>query len=1793
MGRALLLLTGVINAGADVNKLWDAMCIEHMESTDSRCRFAAQQPIDGKTKSAALPWTAPRIEWHFVVDASLTRDASGKLLTYDYANFELMDHFRSRDEATIKAESEKESPPAKSVLRPQRTGKIQGKRGLTFASQSLALDSVVRLAWPPKPDGKEATMMRKVFDGKVGVVKKRVEIQNKDTSVAKYVVKVLNVTIESFMEAAGTATGTSGSANWQYLRDMFDDSAERSVDDVKRTHIGIVMKREHLVDASAEEKRSVMAELQRIAREASAASAAAEGTDGAAEDPAEDVRKSRLWWPFITSVEPDETDAATGSSKKLEHFVLTPPEEDIDDDETRQQYRTPLPLDALLEREKERGREGVLSKEELVAVRLFTGPMFIKYQSTLRTHAKQLPGSALHMMSMLNKVGEARAENKYATTLHLLNSALVKLAKVGTVEKVYCGLSDAAVVNSHFWKKNDAGGIWGCEAALVCGLRQKEPMLRAALLKSIKKQAPVESELQTLDLKDIDAYESIGESCAIVLEVQTGMGNRGALLDDYSQFPVSGLHVFPPLYGMQVVGFRVDLYRPQEKLEKAEDMIGSRSAGDMRQELRGGGVLVVEVQIIANAKSAQTIDQLREKRKTTLQSMSSMLTRTLKEKLGEYKAIVSTESPIARESVLRLDERLTVPGSLRISHCGKEAAQGVYILSDVSKRLRGTQSHCEQEFLFRSSQDEVPRIEYVKMAGSENSRGFNVDSTRRFKVILEPDAIALYEVRAEVSTLLYWSFWNCGRDWHVASREYQWVMPKTRDGRRTWSDYGAQPAPLMQLHASVPLAEIFKGRVDYLANLFDKGQVLDQGAVWFSQDDQFTQAMTLIPTLLKHLQVLEPVVGMVCSVGTKDLLSLYSPGAVAEAAPRAAAGAPGATLVALQNLDRTLCSSVEGEDSLRPYDRWSDATTMKFMLSEVVLALPRAMLDKLEVLDLSGFKALRQLSRANLSGCTQLQKLFLCDCVCLEALSYRALPRALKMLDLTGCDELAKRVTLKQDEQENAGLSDLCAIFTHSGIDAISLSRWPQGALMSAFCSEYAAKSMASGQCKLQTISLLDCPGVPLQIVAALGRLPMLTHLNLVSRHGILNSPAMEIKLAGLKELKLKAKRVLAANYRGGFRYDTQEASLFQLARGLEWTECTEVAVTSHLLGLEGTELDNEDLKQALLRAYSKASSPAAANSATEPSSAPAAEDATASASTDSSAAAGAPGACAPEAGVSSSSKSGGNLPADASTTASPPAASAMAKTARPAVARPAVARPAVARPASSELRNVDIELTAEEMDGISKQLGRPLRTSDYVMIEGRRFAPTDLHSRLFFEGMTKLVTLDASDSELTGTALSPLRQLKTLIARNCQMLKFNGPLLENGWGKTLTMLDVSLCAQVTTLPRSLPELRTLIACHRMSYGVARKAADFLPDDLGTSVKDGMDLLDLRGCQLEALPENMQPCVRTLHLDFDRLKTLPQRFCLESAASKSAVEDGPSTGQDAGTAAAWEMCELNLYGCKSLERIGPLATSQQSIDVSYCSSLTSLSELKFTSGLQELRAENCSALQELPSLTQVRSLNVSRCKQLEEIGFDTLSSLQELTLTGCAKLMELPQQMGNLLILDAADCNTLWSSMDVWQQSLPNLEYLNVSECFLYGNALDLIHTFAPKLRTLVMAGCGGFSMPEKLELTSLHSLSMDRCDVGTVADLTACKRTLRYISAQGCALTSMPDLSVGAGFAASDTFFIEFGYHSNPWLNEWTSGTRPGDDDRAEERKRRAWSEAKSIAAKQEASQSEAVAEF
>ena len=169
-----------------------------------------------------------------------------------------------------------------------------------------------------------------------------------------------------------------------------------------------------------------------------------------------------------------------------------------------------------------------LRKEEFIASRLYTGPMFQKYNAVLRANAGESPQWMKDTFQTLCK------GNRYTTTIWVLNSAIVKLKVLTPAARVYRGLKGLALPEA--FRTKDKHGIKG-------GV---EPGFMST----------------TLDYKVAMTYagasETTKDASGIVFEIHQGLVDRGCDLSWLSQYPFEREILFAPLTGVEVLDTRVD-----------------------------------------------------------------------------------------------------------------------------------------------------------------------------------------------------------------------------------------------------------------------------------------------------------------------------------------------------------------------------------------------------------------------------------------------------------------------------------------------------------------------------------------------------------------------------------------------------------------------------------------------------------------------------------------------------------------------------------------------------------------------------------------------------------------------------------------------------------------------------------------------------------------------------------------------------------------------------------------------------------------------------------------------------------------------------------------------------------------------------------------------------------------------------------------------------------------------------------------------------------------------------------
>ena len=200
------------------------------------------------------------------------------------------------------------------------------------------------------------------------------------------------------------------------------------------------------------------------------------------------------------------------------HVAAWPAEHKIEAPAAPRRPLTSSQLAAVLRRknaELEKIDADLLLLEEALAARLYTGPMFIKYNDTVRGFGDALAGCK---------------GNRYVTTTHAINSCIVKASKLTKVAKVYRGVA-GGVLPDAFWTADEYGVRGGVERAFQSTSYDKAVAAR---------------------------YAGGRPGASLLFEIDMGMVDRGCELDWISQYPHERECLFAPLTGLQLVRTRVE-----------------------------------------------------------------------------------------------------------------------------------------------------------------------------------------------------------------------------------------------------------------------------------------------------------------------------------------------------------------------------------------------------------------------------------------------------------------------------------------------------------------------------------------------------------------------------------------------------------------------------------------------------------------------------------------------------------------------------------------------------------------------------------------------------------------------------------------------------------------------------------------------------------------------------------------------------------------------------------------------------------------------------------------------------------------------------------------------------------------------------------------------------------------------------------------------------------------------------------------------------------------------------------
>ena len=214
-----------------------------------------------------------------------------------------------------------------------------------------------------------------------------------------------------------------------------------------------------------------------------------------------------------------------------------------------------------------------LLKEEVLALRLWSGPMNTRYAYFFRKIKYSKDQGTSH-----SKDEKCTAETKclcpYVTTLHALNSGVMKLARIWKMPlnlKVYRGFKNMGPINI------EEPDLFGCSGGV-------EPCVLAT----------------TSSLSNANHYSKGG----FKLEIEVGQVNKGADISWLSQFPHECEILFPALSNIEFIPSQC------QGFTSGAAVVGCKMEAASCESAEGAAVPVYQVRITSHWK-CRTLDEFR------------------------------------------------------------------------------------------------------------------------------------------------------------------------------------------------------------------------------------------------------------------------------------------------------------------------------------------------------------------------------------------------------------------------------------------------------------------------------------------------------------------------------------------------------------------------------------------------------------------------------------------------------------------------------------------------------------------------------------------------------------------------------------------------------------------------------------------------------------------------------------------------------------------------------------------------------------------------------------------------------------------------------------------------------------------------------------------------------------------------------------------------------------------------------------------------------------------------------
>jgi hypothetical protein len=171
-------------------------------------------------------------------------------------------------------------------------------------------------------------------------------------------------------------------------------------------------------------------------------------------------------------------------------------------------------------------KKACLRKEEVIAVILYTGPMYYVYSAILTRYERPIFDKTADSIFRTLDGANGHPKNLYSTTLTVLVSAVQKLSTVTVFKpdvKLYRGTGGEQGLPDHFWD-NDC---FGCKGMTDWGYFSSTPLFDEAQSYS-------------------GMHDNPPKPCPIIFEIETDCINNGACVVEFSQYAHEGEYMFTP-----------------------------------------------------------------------------------------------------------------------------------------------------------------------------------------------------------------------------------------------------------------------------------------------------------------------------------------------------------------------------------------------------------------------------------------------------------------------------------------------------------------------------------------------------------------------------------------------------------------------------------------------------------------------------------------------------------------------------------------------------------------------------------------------------------------------------------------------------------------------------------------------------------------------------------------------------------------------------------------------------------------------------------------------------------------------------------------------------------------------------------------------------------------------------------------------------------------------------------------------------------------------------------------------